>query len=232
MLESFDKVRLQVNSQIAAVRKPATLLVAIEQTLPANSAPAAYLVALTSTLDQVKPKADPTLHCAVLYLLSLLVPTLDGPQLQPYASSLLSTSDNLFKTYATDAPPLKSLLAIASATLSSLPLATLTSGPVPKRVFTSVLLLTVDARPKVRRKAQEVVAEVLGNPPTPASKHPYRQESSAWIAEKLDEAVRGAKRSGEGDEARAIALLVFVKNLGASWDPAVRCARAEKKASR
>ncbi|KAK4702679.1 ribosomal RNA-processing protein 12, partial [Phenoliferia sp. Uapishka_3] len=220
MLEAFDKVRLQANSTIAAVRKPATLLVAIEQTLPPNSPPSAYLVALTSTLDQVKPKQDPTLHCAVLYLLSLLVPTLEGQLLQPHAPALLATVDPLFKSYATDAPPLKSLLSIASALLIASPLVALSSGPTAKRVFTSILLLTVDGRPKVRRKAQEVIADVLASPPAPAMKHPYRQESSAWITEKLDEAVRGAKRSGEGDEARAIALLVFVKNLGASWDPA------------
>ncbi|KAL8279515.1 hypothetical protein RQP46_008077 [Phenoliferia psychrophenolica] len=220
LLEAFDKVRLQANSTIAAVRKPATLLVAIEQTLPADSPATAYLAALSSTLSQVTKAKDEVLHCALLYLLSLLVPTLEPAELQPYASSLLSTVDPLFKAYSSEAPALKSLLSIASSTLSNVPLVQLSTGPVPKRVFTSVLLLTTDARPKVRRKAQEVVADVLANPPAPAMQHPYRQESSSWIADRLDEAVRGAKRSGEGDEARAIALLVFVKNLGASWDPA------------
>ncbi|KAM0750200.1 NUC173-domain-containing protein [Meredithblackwellia eburnea MCA 4105] len=237
LLAEFDKVRLQLNSKIQQVRKPATLLTAIEDTL-ANihngdgdddddehqlKLKLQYHRALLSTLSQIKhPKTteEKELHQAVLYLLAILVPTIPQPALAQQALPLLTQIEPFLHLYNQDAPPLKSVLTITSTLLSSLPLTAFTTSTtlVPKKAFTTTLLLSVDPRPKVRRKAQEVIQIVLQNPPSPALVHPFAKLASAWVAERLEQAVKGAKRNEDGEEAKAIALLVFVKNLATGWD--------------
>ena len=105
---AFTKIRTQTNSGVAAVRRPATLLTAIDATLKKTSPddeslpPAAYLVALLSTLSQLTTTPGATkegekreLLEATLYLLSLLTPHLDAPLLRSKVA-LLATLNPLF----------------------------------------------------------------------------------------------------------------------------------------
>ena len=256
---AFAKIRTQVNSGVAAVRRPATLLTAIDSTLKHESTdkdttatlpPAAYLVALLSTLSQLTatPAAAKStgekreLLEATLYLLSLLTPHLE-PALLRTKLSVLATIAPLFPAFNSHAPGTKSLLAIAQSLLSSLSAQQLEKDLPARTTYAHVLQLCADARPKVRRRAQEAVGALLGSPPPPAVAHPYAEETAGWILARLDEAVKGAKRGGKkevtvqkklkdgrievarvegeegqlADEGRAIALLVFIKNLAGAW---------------
>ncbi|KAI5475813.1 ribosomal rna-processing protein 12 [Pseudohyphozyma bogoriensis] len=265
---AFAKIRTQTNSGVPAVRRPATLLLAIENTLTSQQStsadadaaaqlpPQAYLVALLSTLSQLTTTAAASqagekreLLEATLYLLSLLTPHLD-PSLLRSKAAVLSTLQALFPSFQTHAPALKSLIAIAQALLASLAPQQLEKDLAARSVFASILALTNDARPKVRRRAQEAITALLSAPPPPAVVHPYGAETASWILDKLEEAVKGAKRGGKkqevveqkkgkgkgekekpaiviageenqgSDESRAIALLVFIKNLGNAWNDA------------
>lgn len=276
---AFDKVRTQTNSGVQAVRRPAVLLKAIDATLSATTStttteisPAAYLVALLSTLEQLVTTSKPATAAsataqvkqdqrelleATLYLLSLLTPHLPLQLLRTKSSTTLPLLLPLFTSFhSTSAPSLKSLLTISLSFLSSLSLTTLEKDYPTRSLYAQVLSLANDPRPKVRRRAQEVVHSLLVAPPPPAGKHPYGPETAQWILERLTEAVKGAKRGGKAeisaggkggggsdkvkeaakavtggvegseaqgsDESRAIALLTFIKNLGASWDDQVR----------
>lgn len=256
---AFTKIRTQTNSGVAAVRRPATLLTAIDATLKKTSPddeslpPAAYLVALLSTLSQLTTTPGATkegekreLLEATLYLLSLLTPHLDAPLLRSKVA-LLATLNPLFPAFASHAPALKSLIAISQSILSSLSISQLDKDRDALQVFAHVLAIAGDARPKVRRRAQEAVTALLSAPPPPATIHPYGASTANWILERLEEAVKGAKRGGKkeaaapvqskgkkgaapvvaeeasgSDESRAIALLTFVKNLGTAWHEEVR----------
>ncbi|GAA5939156.1 mRNA-binding protein RRP12 [Sporobolomyces koalae] len=244
LAESWSKIRLQINSATPAIKRPAVVLSAIEATLAADSSqadqiePAAYFVALVSTLDQLvqdpqaaQPASEPRqLLEATLYLLSVLVPHLDPATLRSKLAATLATLAPLFASFAESAPPVKSLVQIAQAFLAAAPQTTLEKDLHGARSsYAAVLSLCADSRPKVRRRAQEAVQHILKNPPPPGTTHPYADESAHWICGKLDDAIRGAKRGGKkdassakevetgSDESRAIALLTFVKNMGTAW---------------
>lgn len=238
------KVRSQLNSQVEATHRAAQLLVAVEDTLQQTDAPPqAYWVALTATLNQLATDADAAkpatekrkLLEATLYLVALVAPHLEPAQLrQAGADQLLRTLPPLLQSFASQAPALKSLIAIAQYLIASLPVPTLERDREGSRaVYATLLSLTADARPKVRRRAQEAVHAILKSPPPPAVLHPYADESAEWICTKLDEALRAAKRGGKApaqattenspDESRAIALLTFIKNLGPTWPQSVGC---------
>ncbi|BGP02786.1 putative Ribosomal protein [Rhodotorula toruloides ATCC 204091] len=237
----WDKVRKQLNAQTKQVQRPAQLLVAVESTLASTDtptaaiAPQAYWVAFLSTLEQLagdaeaaKPDSDKrALLEACLYLLALLVPFLDKPALRARID-ILRLLPPLFQSFAAHAPAVKSLIALAQSLLASASQTQLERDLDGCRsVYATILSLCADARPKVRRRAQEAVQAVLASTPPPAVSHPYAGESAEWICSKLEEAVKGAKRAhggggkkGDehgGDESRAIALLTFVKNLGSAW---------------
>ncbi|GAA5992112.1 hypothetical protein JCM10908_001772 [Rhodotorula pacifica] len=234
------KVRSQLNTQVEATHRAAQLLVAVEETLQQQDAPAqAYWVALTATLAQLAsdPQAAKAatekrkLLEATLYLVALVAPHLEPAHLRQ--GDILKTLQPLLQSFATQAPALKSLIAIAEHTIAALPAPTLERDRDGARaVYATILSLSADARPKVRRRAQEAVHAVLKSPPPPAVVHPYAQESAEWICSKLDEALRAAKRGGKApatttsensnspDESRAIALLTFIRNLGPTWPQA------------
>lgn len=239
------------------------LLIAIDKTLTKASEddeslpPAAYLVALLSTLSQLCSTPGATkegekreLLEATLYLLSLLTPHLEQDLLRSKVA-LLATLNPLFPAFNSHAPALKSLVAIAQSLLSALSTAQLEKDQEARQVFVHVLTIAGDARPKVRRRAQEAITALLSAPPPPAVIHPYGPSTADWILEKLEEAVKGAKRGGKkesapvpapqgkgkkgeskatvvaeevqgSDESRAIALLTFIKNLGTAWNDQVR----------
>lgn len=211
---AFTKIRTQTSSGVAAVRRPATLLTAIDSTLAHADGsaipPSAYLVALVSTLSQLtatpaaaKSSGDKReLLEATLYLLSLLTPHLDQHLLRSKIA-LLATLAPLFPSFQPTAPPLKSLIAISQSILAALTPQQLEKDLPARTVYASILSLCGDARPKVRRRAQEAVGALLSAPPPPAVSHPYAEETAGWILERLEDAVKGAKRGGKKDVAPA-----------------------------
>ncbi|BGP19456.1 hypothetical protein JCM10213_006276 [Rhodosporidiobolus nylandii] len=239
---AWAKIRSQANSTVPNILRPAQLLQAVESTLasqstPGQIAPQAYFLAFLSTLDQLAqdPQAAQAnsdkrqLLEADLYLLAVLAPHLDKHTLRAKLDTL-STLAPLLQSFAPHAPALKSLVAIAQALLCAATAQQLEKDLAGCRsVYAVILSLCADARPKVRRRAQEAVHAVLAAPPPPATVHPYADESAEWVCGKLDEAIRGAKRGGKkeaggkggeengSDESRAIALLTFIKNLGVAW---------------
>ncbi|GAA5831948.1 hypothetical protein JCM11251_002760 [Rhodosporidiobolus azoricus] len=239
---AWSKIRNQAGSTVPGILRPAQLLQAVESTLAGQSTtgqipPQAYFVAFLSTLDQLAqdpqaatPNSDKRqLLEADLYLLAVLAPHLDKQTLRTKLD-VLPTLTPLLQSFATHAPALKSLIALSQAFLCAANAQQLEKDLAGCRsVFAVVLSLCADARPKVRRRAQEAVHAVLASPPPPSTVHPYAAESAEWVCGKLDEAVRGAKRGGKkeagakggeqggNDESRAIALLTFIKNLGVAW---------------
>ncbi|KAM0786993.1 hypothetical protein ACM66B_002411 [Microbotryomycetes sp. NB124-2] len=266
MLElALSKVRQQTTAGVQAVKRPAVLLVAVEQTLATASTstskharppPQAYFAALVSTLTQLVQQHAGKLESmaqdkrelveATLYLLAIVVRHLDLDTLK-LKLSLLATVNQLVPVFAQQAPATKSLVQIAESLLAAAPVKHLEKDLAARQVYASILQLTADARPKVRRRAQEAVQNLLQAPPPPTSVHPYTKETSAWVVDKLVDSIKATKRghskkdkqqpvskgqakaqeaaarvAGQelgqaNDESRAIALLTFIRNLGSAW---------------
>jgi ribosomal RNA-processing protein 12 len=100
-----------------------------------------------------------------------------------------------------------------------------------RQSFASVLHLCLDPRPKVRKKAADLVRDVLAGPPTPLTQHPYAEQVADFITSNLSEVGTGAVFKGKGKESSAdstetgIHLLTLVGPLILTLPPSVRIYR-------
>ncbi|KAH9859050.1 NUC173-domain-containing protein [Lenzites betulinus] len=221
------KIRPHTTSALAHQKAPATLLRAIEATFrEQNTEPSAtaYFAALLTTLDgalQASRTSGPAMGDgdivpAVLYLLAAVIPCVPHPVIRTNLSTTLSLTSPLFPVLSPHAPPLRSQITLYGAVLHALDRPHLDAQGL-RQAFMSIIQLTLDPRPKVRKKAAEVVKDVLAAPPLPLAKHPYADKVAEWVKAALTEIssgglpkFKGKKADTEGSEA-AIHLLAFLR---------------------
>ncbi|KAH0827850.1 hypothetical protein J3R83DRAFT_3476 [Lanmaoa asiatica] len=63
--------------------------------------------------------------------------------------------------------------------------------PAVRQSFATVLQLCLDPRPKVRKRAVDMVDDVLSNPPSPLLRHPYAERVAEWVQNSLHQASSG-----------------------------------------
>ncbi|KAI8992894.1 NUC173-domain-containing protein [Trametes punicea] len=221
------KIRPHTSSSLAHQKAPATLLRAIEATFrEQNTEPSAtaYFAALLTALDgalQSSKASGPAMGegdviPAVLYLLAAVAPYVPHPVIRSNLQTVLSLTSPLFPTLSQHAPPLRSQVTLYGAVLLALDRSQLDTQGL-RQAFMTILQLTLDPRPKVRKKAAEVVKDVLASPPLPLVKHPYAEKVAEWVKAALAEIsagglpkFKGKKADSEGSEA-AIHLLAFLR---------------------
>ncbi|KAJ7072103.1 armadillo-type protein [Mycena amicta] len=227
------------HSNLAHQKAPANLLVALDSTLSdqrTDRSPTAYFAAILTTLDSTIQKRDVSLSDgdilpAELYLLALVAPFVPIPVMRSHLNTILALTAPLFPALTQHAPVLRSQLSLYNAVLRALDRSQLDVQSI-RQAFASILQLSLDPRPKVRRKAAEVVKEVLGNPPAPLSRHPYAERVAEWIKSALSEAstvpfARGktSKASEPATADSAIHIIALLRsvlpNLPSSSLPAI-----------
>ncbi|EIW63581.1 NUC173-domain-containing protein [Trametes versicolor FP-101664 SS1] len=223
----LSKIRPHTSSALAHQKAPATLLRAIEATFrEQNTEPSAtaYFATLLTTLDgalQSSGASGPAMGeadvvPAVLYLLAAVVPCVPHPVIRSNLPTTLSLTSPLFSALSTFAPPLRSQITLYGAVLHALDRSDLDVQGL-RQAFMTILQFTLDPRPKVRKKAAEVVKDVLSAPPLPMAKHPYAEKVAEWVKAALTEIssggipkFKGKKADTEGSEA-AVHLLAFLR---------------------
>lgn len=226
MEQALDKIRPHTSSSLAHQKTPATLLIAIESTFDdqkAERSPTAYFAALLTTLDGTLQKKDTGLGDgdvlpAELYLLALVTPFVSPPVIRSNLSTLLSLTAPLFPALKQHAPPLRSQLTIYHAILQSLDRSQLETLGI-RQSFASILQLCLDPRPKVRKRAADVVKDILSNPPPPLARHPYAERVAEWVKSALADVSSGiaprSKSNGKAPETpateTAIHILAFLR---------------------
>ncbi|CAK5265693.1 unnamed protein product [Mycena citricolor] len=198
MEQALEKIRPHTTSALAHQKTPATLLVALESTLREHKtepSPTAYFAALLTTLDGTLQKNDVGLEDsailpAELYLLALVAPFVPPAVVRSNLETILSLTAPLFPALAQHAPPLRSQLSLYQILLQTLDRSQLDAQGV-RQTFASILQLCVDPRPKVRKKAAEIVRDVLAHPPAPLSRHPYAERVAEWVKSALAEVSSG-----------------------------------------
>ncbi|KAH7916528.1 armadillo-type protein [Hygrophoropsis aurantiaca] len=226
MEEVLAKIRPHTSSSLAHQKAPANLLLALESTLQernTDKTPTAYFAALVTTLDGIIQKKDVSLGDgdilpAELYLLSLVAPFVPPPVIQTNLNTLLSLTSPLFPSLLGHAPPLRSQLTLYNVIFRSIDRSQIDVQGV-RQSFASILQLCLDPRPKVRRKAADIVKDVLSNPPSPLARHPYAERVAEWLQIALHQASSGAlpksKSAGKSTEPSAaetaIHLLAFLR---------------------
>lgn len=86
-----------------------------------------------------------------------------------------------------------------------------------RQSFATILQLCVDPRPKVRKRAADLVRDVLSSPPSPLIRHPYSERVGEWCVNALSEvnALGSSKQKGKKNAddvvSAAIHLLAFLR---------------------
>jgi ribosomal RNA-processing protein 12 len=235
MEDALSKIRPHTTSSLAHQKAPATLLRAIEATLDEQGAertPTAYFATLLTTLDGTLKQGAPSLGegellPAELYLLSLVAAHVPAPVVRAQLPTVLGLTAPLFPALSAHAPVLRSQLGVYAAVFIALERAEL-EAPGVRQAFASALALVTDSRPKVRRRAAELVRDVLAEPPPPMSRHPYADRVGEWAATGLADAAASpvgkhkGKKTAEGDATdSAIHLLALLRMIMMTLPPSV-----------
>lgn len=235
--DALQKIRPHTSSSLPHQKTPATLLAALEATLDEQSterSPTAYFASLLTTLDSTIHKdqgsgialGDGDVLPAELYLLALVAPFVPPAVIRAQISTITSLIAPLWPSLYSHAPPLRSQLTLFGAILQALDRSQL-EIPALRQSFASILQLCMDARPKVRRKAADVVRDLLATPPPPLACHPYADKVADWIKNALENANasplakgKAKKQETEGSEA-AVHLLAFLRPILPKLPPSV-----------
>ena len=236
MEEALAKIRPHTSSSLTHQKAPANLLAAIENTFQeqhVESTPTAYFAAILTTLDSTIQKKDISLQDgavlpAELYLLALVAPFLATPVIRSNLSTLLSLTAPLFPLLHQHPPALRSQLSLYLVIFQSLDKSQLEAQGV-RQTFASILQICIDPRPKVRKKAADLVKEVLVNPPTPLVLHPYAAQVAESLNRTLAEVNAGPFAKGKSSKQgvalgaeSAIHSLAFLRPIVGYLPPAVR----------
>lgn len=232
MEEALAKIRPHKNSGLAHQKAPATLLSALESTLDdqkTERSPVAYFATLLTALEATIQKnelaiGDGDVLPAELYLLALIAPFVPVPVLRTHISIVLSLTSPLFPVLEPHAPALRSQINLYHTLFSSLDRSQLDVQGI-RQTFASVLQLCVDKRPKVRKRAAEVIESILADPPAPMARHPYAEQVATWAQSLLDH-VNGnvfGKSKAVDPADTAIHLLAFLRPVLLLLPPSVSC---------
>ena len=224
LTEKLDKIRspkLQNQREVGQgpITRPAqtptdrkqtsVVLSAVEDTLrdqKYGSTPTAYFAALLALLSQsVSPSngiVNKELATSVVYLLDIVAPYVPPPLLRSKFSQILTSIAPVLTQNEIEAPLirssvgcLESLLVAQDNAAWALPQTQVS----PRRAVAGLLLLALDHRPKVRKRAQEAVTHVLKNPPpSPLLDHPAADMCAETALRSVNDMAANGKKKGKG----------------------------------
>ena len=158
------------------------VLSAIEGTLKEQKCdftPAGYFAALLALLKQSIPAEGPInkeLATTVVYLLDLVTSHVQAHLLRLKFSDILHSLVPTLTLTNVEASLLRSSIGCLESLLVAQDAPAWALPPTqegPRRAITRLLTLAVDHRPKVRKRAQDAITQILRNPPpSPALDHP------------------------------------------------------------
>ncbi|KAH4037918.1 hypothetical protein HBI26_042580 [Parastagonospora nodorum] len=201
--ERLTKIRDNPNAQ--SQKQTHVLLSAIEETLRQQKSeftPTAYFAALLALLGrQITSEGIPNKESATatIYLLDLVTPHVPAPLLRSKFTEIITSLAPALTHQDADAPLirssigcLESLLVVQDARAWELPQSQIS----PRRAVAGLLQISVDTRPKVRKRAQEALAKVLANPPpSPSLDHPAADMCAETALKMLHDIAEAAAKS-------------------------------------
>lgn len=211
------------------------ILSAVEETLKETDTqptPTGYFAALLALLNQALESGQITneLTPSIVYLLDVVTPFAPQPLLRSKFTQILTLLAPILLLQDAEAPLirssigcLESLLLAQDSAAWKLP----TSEISPRRAVAGLLNLSVDHRPKVRKRAQDALRKVLRNPPpSPSTDHPAADLCAETAMKSLNEVANKAaasrkqkKPSAEHEPAliHALQLIKTVASASGGW---------------
>lgn len=168
----LDKIKSQINSKLQNQQQLAVVLSAIEDNLKeqkTKKTPVAYFVSFLSLLDQCCTDDDEikdmNLATSALYFLDLVAPLTPPQLLKLKFSEILTKIAPAILNDKSEAPLLKSSIGVLETLLLVQDRDAWVNSDSfkisPKRGLIGLLEMSLDPRPKVRKRAQEAVNKVL-----------------------------------------------------------------------
>ncbi|KAJ5923947.1 hypothetical protein N7466_008134 [Penicillium verhagenii] len=202
LAEKLEKIK---SPKLQNQHHTAVVLSAVEDTLrdqKADFSPTAYFAALLALLSQSLSAeqgiVNKDLATSVVYLLDITTEYVPAPILRSKFSQILTGLAPALSLPEVEAPllrpsigSLESLLVAQDAAAWNLP----HTAIGPRRATAGLLSLSVDHRPKVRKRAQEALIKVLKNPPpSPSLDHPAADMCAESAMKTLGDAITAATK--------------------------------------
>lgn len=190
-------------------KQTSVVLSAVEDTLrdqKYGSTPTAYFAALLALLSQsVSPAngiVNKELATSVVYLLDVVAPYVPVPLLRSKFPQILTSIAPVLTHNDIEAPLIRSSVGCLESLLVAQDNASwgLPQNQIsPRRAVAGLLVLALDHRPKVRKRAQEAVTHVLKNPPpSPSLDHPAADMCAETALRSVSDMVASGKKKGKG----------------------------------
>ncbi|KAF5550092.1 ribosomal RNA-processing 12 [Fusarium mexicanum] len=228
LAEKLDKIK---SPGLQSQKRTVVVLQAVESTLKEQNTaptPTGYFAALLALLQQANSNdtVNPELATPVVYLLDVVTPYAPQPLLRSKFTQILTLLAPVLLLQDAEAPLLRSSIGCLESLLLAQDAASweLSVSQIgPRRAVAGLLNMSVDHRPKVRKRSQDALKTVLRNPPpSPSLDHPAADMCAQTatknledLAGKIAQARKGQKTDVSHDPAM-IHALQLVKTVAAA----------------
>ncbi|RMJ11932.1 hypothetical protein CDV36_008444 [Fusarium kuroshium] len=226
LAEKLDKIK---SPGLQSQKRTVVVLQAVESTLKEQNeapTPTGYFAALLALLQQANANdtVNPELATPAVYLLDVVTPYAPQPLLRAKFTQILTLLAPVLLLQ--DAEPL--LLRSSIGCLESLLLAQdaasweLSVSQIgPRRAVAGLLNMSLDHRPKVRRRSQDALKKVLRNPPpSPSLDHPAADMCAQTALKNLEDlatkVAQARKKKSDAHDPAMIHALQLVKTVAAA----------------
>ncbi|RTE74221.1 hypothetical protein BHE90_011348 [Fusarium euwallaceae] len=226
LAEKLDKIK---SPGLQSQKRTVVVLQAVESTLKEQNeapTPTGYFAALLALLQQANANdtVNPELATPAVYLLDVITPYAPQPLLRAKFTQILTLLAPVLLLQ--DAEPL--LLRSSIGCLESLLLAQdaasweLSVSQIgPRRAVAGLLNMSLDHRPKVRRRSQDALKKVLRNPPpSPSLDHPAADMCAQTALKNLEDlatkVAQARKKKSDAHDPAMIHALQLVKTVAAA----------------
>ncbi|KAI8641706.1 NUC173 domain-containing protein [Parasitella parasitica] len=210
MEAKLDRIRKQANSKLANQKLYGQTLIAIEETICEQGeglSPTAYFGAMITTLQSSQGSAE--LTGALIYLLDEVFPFLPHSVLRSKFADIIAIMETIFEQHKDEQPIVRSIIGCLQELLAAQDALNWTM-PVTKKAFQQLLILSANASPKARKRAQDAVRNVLSRPPPPTATHPAAEMTSEFILRVLHE-------TSKSDQHAAQQMLALLQTIVPYW---------------
>ncbi|EMR08896.1 hypothetical protein PNEG_02679 [Pneumocystis murina B123] len=181
--EKISRIRSQNGSKNRHQKLIANLLLAIEDTLRNENSQGnitAYFVSLLVLLEQTLPNTNNSeLVYSIFYLLDLVIPFISKPLIRSKYAQISSLLSSALRYSGISTSTLRFIISCIQNILIVQENSTWTSpNNNIKSIFSCLLILGLDSRPKIRKRAREAISKILTHPPlSPLIIHPILEFS-------------------------------------------------------
>ncbi|KAJ2725484.1 pre-rRNA processing protein [Coemansia sp. Benny D115] len=204
------KLRIQVNSKDPHQRQHGATVLAVEETIKEQGMPvepASYFATLLTLLEQTNESTS-ALASAIIYLLSLVLPSVSANTLRAKFTAMMAVLSQSLDLESADVALLKSVIACLETVLANQDAASW-GQPIAQGTLKSLMALSIDSKPKIRKRAQQAVVNLLSNPPAPAVVHPAASTAVQCVLDAL--------KNAKDDTQAALHILQLVKQTDMVW---------------